>query len=148
MARGGQKAATHSYLQNRTARKIALATALMLTAYLIGYVPPSLSARAYESQLADVKRKSRLTSIRASLAEAALNANRGEYEESRQETSEFFTKLRAELERDDTIITNADRERVNDILSHRDDVITLLARGDGAAGKVLTNWYFDFDSLK
>src|SRR5688572_29293426 len=94
-----QKPESHSGLE--TVKRISTTACLMLLACLAGYVPGWLAARGYEFEINDLRRQTRLNSLRTSLAEAALNTDRGEFEEARRNSSDFFTNLQAELDREE-----------------------------------------------
>ena len=71
-----------------------------------------------------------------------MDARRGDYEPARQATSEFFTKLRTEVDRGgDTVITEAQRSNLTSVFATRDDTITLLARSDPASADRLMDLY-------
>jgi hypothetical protein len=130
-----------------TIKRISTVAYLMLLACLAGYVPGWLAARGYEFEINDLRRQTQLNSIRTFLAEAALNVNRGEFEEARRNSSDFFTNLQAELDRDKPLFDAKDRGRLQDILARRDEVITNLARGDKATATILAGWYFTTDDF-
>ncbi|MBK9164224.1 MAG: hypothetical protein IPM21_09975 [Acidobacteria bacterium] len=116
--------------------------AVILVAFLIGLVPMWLMAR---SNAAD--RDAALTQLRQSqisnlLSSSIVEARRGEYETARQQTSEFFTRLRAEDDKADEGFLNADqRTKLKPIFAERDTAITMLAQRDPAALDRLTGFY-------
>ena len=135
------------YSRLDTVKRISTVAYLMLLACLAGYVPGWLAARGYEFEINDLRRQTRLNSIRTFLAEATLNANRGEFEEARRNSSDFFTNLQAELDREDPLFDARDRSKLDDIASKRDEVITRLARGDKMAASLLSGWYFSTEDV-
>ena len=135
------------YLRLNTVKSIVTMAYLMLLACLAGYVPGWLAARGREFEINDLRSQTRVDSIRISLAEAALNANRGEFEEARRNSSDFFTNLQAELDREDPLFDTMGRSRLEDVLSKRDQLITQLARGDKSATILLSSWYFASEDL-
>jgi hypothetical protein len=140
-----QEPEPHSPLE--TVKRISTTACLMLLACLAGYVPGWLAARGYEFEINDLRRQTRLNSLRTSLAEAALNTNRGEFEEARRNSSDFFTSLQAELDREEPWVDPKNRSKLNHILSKRDEVITHLARGDKNMATLLSAWYLATDDL-
>jgi len=71
-----------------------------------------------------------------------MDARRGDYEPARQATSEFFTRLRTEVDRgQDSVFTEAQRSNLTPVFATRDDMITLLARNDPASVDRLTDLY-------
>ena len=135
------------YLRLNRVKSFATMAYLMLLACLVGYVPGWLAARGHEFEINDLRSQTRVNSIRVSLAEAALNANRGEFEEARRNSSDFFTNLQAELNREDPLFDADDRTKLDSILSRRDEVITQLARGDKNMTTLLSGWYFTTEKL-
>lgn len=130
-----------------TVKRISTVAYLMLLACLAGYVPGWLAARGHEFEINDLRRQTRLSSIRTFLAEATLNVNRGEFEEARRNSSDLFTNLQAELDREDSLFEAKDRSKLDDILSKRDEVITRLARGDKMTATLLSGWYFTTEDV-
>ncbi len=129
-------------------KRVASTSYLMLLACIAGYIPGWLASRDYKSEVNDLRRQTRLSPIRTSLAEAALNANRGEFEEARRNSIDFFTNLQAELDRQEPLFESSDRRRLFDILSKRDEVITELARGDRKTTTILlSRLYFTTENL-
>lgn len=97
-------------------------------------------ARADERD--EARRSLRLSQTQNRLASAALDARRGEYEQARNAASDFFTAVRAELDRTQDRALNAEQvERARVVLASRDDVITLLARNDPASADRLADAY-------
>jgi len=91
------------------------------------------------------QRELRLAQVQLALASATIDARRGEYEPARLSAINFFTSLTAEMQRAaDPAIPAAQRESLQPLLGQRDDLITLLARGDPASGERLSNLYVAF----
>jgi hypothetical protein len=77
-----------------------------------------------------------------SLGNAIVDARAGNYELARQGTSDFFTKLGAELEQDpNPIFNSAQATKLRSLLQERDATITLLARSDPYSPDQLTKLY-------
>lgn len=83
----------------------------------------------------------RLTQAENTLASAAILARRGDYEPAREAASTFYTNLRAELDRGDSLFSPSQREMVQPLLAQRDQMITLLARADPAVAERLSDAY-------
>lgn len=111
----------------------------LLGAFLLGLVPMWLSARATGRELAEAQRALTLSRMQNQLSAAALGARRGDYEPARQSASEFFTNVRAEIDKgDDSALSPAQRQAAAPLLAERDELITLLARNDPAAADRLS----------
>jgi hypothetical protein len=80
-----------------------------------------------------------------SLASAAIDAQRGDYELARQAASAFFTSLRAEMDIDHIwSLSPAQREALQPLLAQRDGIINSLVRGDLASAEQLSDLYVEF----
>ncbi len=104
-----------------------------------------VTARARADERDDARRQLRLSQSQNRLASAALDARRGEYEQARSAASDFFTELRAEINRtQDRALTAEQINRTQPILASRDDLITLLARNDPASADRLADIYVTY----
>jgi hypothetical protein len=123
-------------------RRFAIYAGVLLLGFLLGFVPMWLQARAAASRLADAERRLTLGGMQGNLASAAIDARRGDYEPARQAISQFFTSLRAEVDKGETSsFTQAQRAGVQPLFAGRDEVITLLARSDPASADRLSDLY-------
>lgn len=131
--------------QNPFIRKTAIYAAVLLVVFLLGFVSVWLTARNRVWDLAETRRQLKLAQMRNRLASAVIDARRGEYVPARQSAGDFFTSLRAEMERDfDSILTQAQRESISPLVSQRDDLITLLSHSDPASADRLSNFYLSY----
>ena len=136
--------------ESLTRRTVGWRTALALGVlvvgvFLLGYVPASLRAanlaRARDAAVAEL----RLAGVQSSLASAAIDARRGEYEAARQAAARFFSGLSDAVNGAvNTPWSLEQREALRPLLDQRDEVITLLARGDPASAERLTELYQAF----
>ncbi|HEX8131150.1 MAG TPA: hypothetical protein VF527_18770 [Pyrinomonadaceae bacterium] len=123
-------------------QRIGIYAALVLVAFLVGFVPMWLKARESGNNLAATERTLTLARWQNALASAALDARRGDYEPARQAASQFYTSLRADIDKgDDSTFTAAQREAAQSLFNGRDEIITLLARSDPAAADRLSDVY-------
>ena len=123
-------------------RRVMIFATLLLGAFLIGFVPLWLQSRESVSRLAEVEHQLSLAGLQNALASAVIDARQGEYESARQAASDFFTALRAETDREhDSALSPAQREGVQPLYTRRDEIITLLARGDPASADRLSDLY-------
>ena len=117
-------------------------------AFLAGFTPGWFKSRSAARKFEKTHQELAISQIQNKLASAAIDARRAEYEPARQAASQFFTELRDELDRDSkSAFTPAQREEAKKLLSQRDDLITLLARGDPAAANKLTDLYVAYRKL-
>jgi len=115
---------------------------VLLVVFLLGFVPMWLKARATTTTLAKTDQQLGLARMQNNLASAVIDARRGNYEPARQAVSQFFTSLRAEIDKGDaSSLTPAQRLSMQPLLSGRDEIITLLARSDPASADRLSELY-------
>ena len=134
--------------KNEMLKKIGIIGAVALVAFLLGFLPMWFSARSTEAERDAAIKTLRPSVLQNTLATAAINARRGEFEQARQQTSEFFTDLRAEIDRESGAF-NAEQIKVaQPLLAQRDETITQLARNDVTAVDRLTDLYFAFMQMK
>jgi len=130
---------------NERARRIAIYAGVLLAVFLLGLVPMWLTARERAIERDAAQTALRVSRLQNTLANAAVDARRGEYEPARQSASEFFTDLREEMERgQNSAFTQTQQENLRPLLAGRDDTITLLARGDAASGERLAETHAAF----
>ena len=121
----------------------------LVAAFLLGFVPMWwLKLRDCSIGFPKTKRQLRLARIQTSLASAVIEVRRGDYESARQAASAFFTSLRGEFSaRSDSTLTQASREGVLLLFPQRDELITLLARGDAASEDRLSDLYVSYSEV-
>lgn len=121
---------------------------VLLVVFLLGFVPMWLKARATTASLADTERQLMLVRMQSDLAAAVIDARRGDYEPARQAASQFFTSLRAEIDKGDTSnFTQAQRQSMQPLFAGRDEIITLLARSDPASADRLSDLYVAYRKI-
>ena len=130
--------------KNRQLHRFAIYATVLFAAFLLGFLPMWLTARTRTAERDAAQQALRLAQIETSLAAAAIQARRGEYERAREATSTFYTSLQAELGRADSGLAAPSREALQGVLDERDQMITLLARGDAAAADRLANLYISY----
>ena len=114
----------------------------LIIAFLIGFIPMYMKANDYAAEH-EVTKKTLIRSETGNLiAKAIVDAKRGEYEPARQNTSDFFTKLNAEIESGENgAYPAAQNEKLKSVFADRDAIITLLAQRDPASVERLTDIY-------
>jgi hypothetical protein len=137
--------------QSRTThplRRFFICVAMPLVAFLLGFVPMWRKSRACASRLAKAERQSSLTRMENSLVSAAMDARRGDFETARVAASDFFTVLRAATSTDaDSALSQAQKDGAQPLLAQRDQIITLLSRGDAASADLLSDLYMSYREL-
>lgn len=121
---------------------------VLLVIFLLGFVPMWLKARAVTSSLIETEHQLVLVRMQSNLASAVIDARRGDYEPARQAASQFFTTLRAEIDKGDTSnFTQAQRLGMQPLFAGRDEIITLLARSDPASADRLSDLYVAYRKI-
>ena len=123
-------------------QRVTIYAALLLAAFLLGFIPMWWKSRECSSGLSEVEHQLSLARLQNALASAVIDARRGDYEPARQAASNFFTSLRAETDRGDaSALSPAQREGVLPLFTRRDEIITLLARSDPVSAERLSDLY-------
>ena len=137
--------------QSRTTRRIwrlVIYVGGLLLAFLLGFVPMWLKSSECSSRLAEAERQSSLARMENSLVSAAMDARRGDFETARVAASDFFTVLRAATSTDvDSALSQAQKDGARPLLAQRDQIITLLSRGDVASADLLSDLYVSYRKL-
>ena len=122
-------------------RRFFLYVALLLVAFLAGFVWMGLKFR-------EADRQSSLAKMQNSLASAAIDARRGDFETARLAASEFFTLLRAETDKGvESALSQAQMDGAQPLFVQQDQSITLLSRGDVASADLLSDLYVAFRKI-
>jgi hypothetical protein len=129
-------------------RRVITYAFLLLTAFLLGFVPMWWFKSQCSSSLAEAERQSSLARMQNSLASAAIDARRGDFETARLAASDFFTALRVATSTGvDSVLPQAQKDGAQPLLAQRDQTITLLARGDVSSADLLSDLYVSFRQL-
>lgn len=129
-------------------RRFLLYGGVLLVVFLLGLIPMWLRARQCANSLADSERQLTLVRMQSNLASAVIDARRGDYEPARQTASQFFTSLRAEIDKGEaSIFTEPQRTGLQELFKGRDELITLLARSDPASADRLSDLYVAYRKL-
>lgn len=129
-------------------RRAIIYVTLPLVAFLLGFVPMWLTSRECSASLSETEHQLSLARIQNSLASAVIDARLGDYEPARQAASNFFTSLRAETDRgNDSFLSQAQREELQPMFTPRDEIITLLARGETASADRLSDLYASYRKI-
>ena len=138
----------------------------LIAGFLLGFVPLWLRSRQSSRSFSEATDQSELARTRSTLAltraeqqlnlarmqntlaSAAIDARRGDYESARQAASSFFTFLRAEANKgDDSSLSQAQKAIVEPAFVGRDEIISLLARNDPAGTERLSDLYVSFREM-
>ncbi len=97
----------NSIWQNERVRRVIIYATVFLVVFLLGLVPMWMTAGARERDAAQASL--RISSLQNAVANAAIDARRGEYEPARQAASDFFINLQVEVDRGDSVFSEAQR---------------------------------------
>lgn len=123
-------------------KRFAIYGLVLLVVFLVGFVPMWTSARSRAHERDTARASLRISRLQNLIANAAIDARRGEYEPARQAASEFFTGLQAEIDRSaDSVFNDSQKSGLRPIFDGRDEIITWLARSDPAAAERLADLY-------
>ena len=138
------------FISENTIKWFAIVVALMLGAYLLGFIPNWLSVNSLKAESARLRESLSAYTLKADLATASLHAEQGRFDEAIAAAGPFFEKLNKELGAAVGILNNetANREAAVNMLTRRDEVIAMLARSDPNASAVLAGWYFELETFK
>ncbi len=120
---------------------------ILLMVFLIGFIPMWLQKKDVAQQLDATQKELRKSEIKGLLTTAIVESKRGEYEPARQDTSEFFTRLDAEIKKgEESALTSEERGKLKTIFDNRDSTITMLAQRDQASTERLTDIYVNYQA--
>ncbi len=120
---------------------------ILLLVFLLGLIPMWLQKRQISQELDTTQKQLRKSEIKGLLTTAIVESKRGEYEPARKDTSEFFTRLNAEIEKgEESALTSDERGKLKSIFNNRDSTITMLAQRDQASVERLTDIYVNYQT--
>ena len=118
---------------------------VLLVVFLLGLIPMWLQNREVSQELETTQKQLRKSEIKGLLTTAIVESKRGEYEPARKDTSDFFTRLNAEIDKgDESALTKEERGKLKTIFDNRDSTITMLAQRDQASVERLTDIYVNY----
>lgn len=119
--------------------------ALFVVGFLFGMIPMWLQAHRVQSELDTANHELRFNQWQNQLGSATIDARRAEYDTARIAASKFFNEVTFEIAKTaKSDFTPAQTEKIKALLGPRDEVITLLARSDPAAGDKLAAMHVAF----
>jgi hypothetical protein len=126
-------------------RRVVIYAVLLLVVFLFGFVPMWLRFRECSHSLTQAGHYLSIARIENTLASAAIDARRGDYEPARQSASKFFTSLRVEIDKsNDSALSPTQRDGFQSVFASRDEIITLISRSDPASADRLSDLYVSY----
>lgn len=135
---------------NRTSfmQRVAIYGLVLIVVFLLGFVPMWLRVHRCAGNLAKTEHELVLVRLQNDLASSVIDARRGDYEPARQAASKFFTSLQVETDRaEGSNFTSEQRSLLRPLALKRDEIITLLARGDPASADRLSDLYLGYRKI-
>ena len=120
--------------------RLPIYAAILFLVFLLGFIPTCFVARRRGLERDTAQAALRISNLQNSLGNAIVDARAGNYELARQGTSDFFSNLATEVDRD-SIFNAAQETQLRSLLQERDDTITSLARSDPYSADRLTKLY-------
>ena len=134
--------------QTSLMQRIAIYAVVLLIVFLLGFVPMWLKIRRCSDNLVKTEHELVLVRLQNDLASSLIDARRGDYEPARQAASKFFTSLQAETDiAEGSNFTPQQRVLMRPLVLKRDEIITLLARGDPASADRLSDLYLGYRQI-
>lgn len=128
-------------------KRVTILITAVVVAFLLGFVPMWLSERGVLKERNTAQTALRLSRMQNSLGTATIQSRRGEYEQARSLTSDFYTDLRTAIEGGTNTFTSEQKDALQPILAQRDEIITILARNDPAGTERLADLYLGYNSV-
>lgn len=122
-------------------RKLALGMGALLAVFLLGYVPSCRTARNAETQSAQLERKLKLVELHSQLGMMSYEANRNNYAVAAQFSTEFFNRLKQEINQ---ATDAALKQKLEEFGSRRDEITAHLALADPTVKEKIGAMYADF----
>ena len=124
-------------------RWLMFAGIAIVLVFVAAMVTQVLRTRGVRADLAAVRAENAQLRTETLVGAAAAEALQGRYEPSRQLASRFFTDLQSRM----LALPAEERGPLQALLDRRDATITLLSRGDPAAGPALIRLVTDYRAL-
>lgn len=121
--------------------KLAVSAVALIVAFLLGYVPSSISSRNTKQQNAELEDKLRFAELGNQLAMASYETNRNNYASATEFSTRFFNGL-PEIIADST--DQARNQRLQAMLLRRDEITSNLAQVDQTAKEKLALMYAEY----
>ena len=128
-------------LSRKFLTKLAIGAGRFIVAFLIGYIPSTVSSRIAKQENVELEHKLRVAELGSQLAMASYEAGRNNYANATQFSTRFFSglgELIAET-KDQTL-----KQKTQVMLARRDEITADLARADEAVKEKLAQMYAEF----
>ncbi len=117
---------------------------LLVIGLLVGLIPTGMGLYRVSGERDALQRQMRVAELEMALGRAAVLARRGDYADSRDAASQFYTSARHEADATENPLRPEYRDALRTLLGDRDAVITLLARSDPSGAERLSEIYVNY----
>ncbi len=122
-------------------KKLAIVFGALIVAFLLGYIPSSISSRGALRQNAELQHKLTVAELGGQLAMASYEANRNNYANAEQFSSQFFSGLPGIInETKDYAL----KQKLQAMLGHKAEITSNPAQVDPALKERLAQIFADY----
>ena len=122
-------------------KKLTVGAGLLIVAFLLGYVPSSISSRNTQQQYGELEHKLRFAELGSQLAMASYEINRNNYASATEFSTRFFNGL-PEIIADSK--DSALKQKLQAMLLRRDEITSNLAQVDPTTKEKLAQMYAEY----
>jgi hypothetical protein len=122
-------------------KKVGIGAGVLVMVFLLGYVPSCVDARSVREENARLSQKLKLAELRGQLGMMSYEANRNNYANSAQLSTDFFNGLREAVS---SINDEAMKKKLEALLTRRDEITVNLAEPNPAVKDKLAQMYAEF----
>lgn len=122
-------------------KKLTVGAGALIIAFLLGYVPSSISSRSAQQQNAELEHKLRVAELGSQLAMASYEANRNNFASATEFSSRFFNGL------SEVITESKDqalKQKLQAMLLRRDEITSNPAQVDQTVKEKLAQMYVEY----
>ena len=128
--------------------RIIVSVGLLILVFMLGLAPMQATSGYDAAGLSGSARQWDAVRLEIALASAAIDAQRGDYEQARQSASNFFAFLREETSKGvESVFSQAQKEGAQSLLAQRDQIMTMLDRSDAASTDLLSDVFVSFRKI-
>lgn len=123
-------------------RGIIISAVLLVFTFSFIFATPRLRSPYSAGRLSPITRELGVITLECDLASAVMVTQRGDYEQARQSASSFISSLRVKTNKGDgSSFAQVQTKGMQPLYEKRDELISLLARGDLACAGQLSGSY-------
>lgn len=120
--------------------KLFVGAVVLIAVFSLGYIPSCISNRAAMERSERLEQKLKLADLHSLLGMTSYEANRNNYANAAQMSTDFFNRLTEML---DTATDKSLKQKLQPISARRDEITTNLAQTDPGVKEKLAQMYSD-----